>query len=83
VQQARINVVPRCNRTQAPASCLSATIRSFSARPQRRRRSLPPIISTTSFDIALSSTSQGALRSTASAYQPRSKQGGADQTLTP
>ena len=50
-------------RTQAPASCVSATIRSFSSRPHRRRRSRPPMISTTPCDIALSSTLQSALRS--------------------
>ena len=42
----------------------SGILRSFSSRPQRRRRSRPPIISTTPFNIALSSTLQCASRST-------------------
>jgi isopentenyl diphosphate isomerase/L-lactate dehydrogenase-like FMN-dependent dehydrogenase len=31
-------IVVTLSRTQAPASCVSATMRSFSSRPQRRRR---------------------------------------------
>jgi hypothetical protein len=64
-QHARINIVPgRDSPTVAPGSCDSATIRSFSVNPQRRRRSLPLMISIVVFDIALSPTLQSALRST-------------------
>jgi len=53
-----------------PGSCVPATIRSLSSAAQRRRRSLPPMISIAEFDIALRSTLQWALRSIASACPP-------------
>ena len=66
----------------APGSWLSATIRSFPSKPQRRRRSLPLRISTVLFDIALSSTLSSALRSPLSAHSPGGSQGGAHRALT-
>ena len=65
---------------RTPGSCVSATMRSFSSTPQRRRRYRPPMISTMPFNIALNSTLQSALRSTAGT-SVGVREGGADQTL--